>query len=108
MNAKSFFCVAAGLFLLTAAYTIGASRAQGQVTGSRVVGVTGGVLSPLGISGAVVAVADNGDWYYVQTFDGVAPRPWSSVAWQRGGNIGTATIGAGAMPWSGVKDSYRK
>jgi|CXWL01.1.fsa_nt_gi hypothetical protein len=109
MNAKSFFYVAAGLFLLTAAYTIGASRAQGQATSSHVVGVTGGFRSPAtGFpEGSAVAVTDNGDWYYLDGFDGV-PRPWSSVTWQRGGNIGLGTVGIGAVPWSGVKDSYRK
>lgn len=109
MNAKSFFYGAASLFLLTAAYTLGASRAQGQATSNHVVGVAGGIRSAAtGYEGStVVAVVDNGDWYYLDTFSG-APGPWSTVTWQRGGNIGVGTVGTGAMPWSSVKDGYRK
>ena len=109
MNAKGFFYIAAGTFFLTAAYALGASRVQGQATSNHIVGVTGGIRSAAtGYEGSsVVAVVDNGDWYYLDTFTG-APRPWSTVTWQRGGNIGVGAVGTNGMPWSGVKDGYRK
>ena len=108
MNAKRFFYIAAGLFLLTGAYSLAASRAQGQVSGTHIVGVAAGLAPPDHGGPAAIAVADNGDWYYLVGWDGVAARPWSSIAWQRGGSIGLGTVSAEALPWSRVKGSYRK
>ena len=106
MNAKRFFYSAAGLFLLTAAYTLGAGRAHGQVPTSRVVGIAHATLDGGGnLREGLVVVTENGDWYYKVTFPDAT---WPNAQWIRGGNIGVGTVGVGEEPWSGIKNSYRK
>ena len=106
MNAKGFFYGAAGLCLLTVAYTVGAGRAQGQVSSNRVVGITNLTLDVDGRSDlGVMVVTENGDWYYKDTLGDSA---WRTTPWVRGGNIGVGPVGAEPVPWSGVKGAYRK
>jgi hypothetical protein len=107
MSAKRFFYSAAGLFLLTAAYTLGAGRAQGQSPTNRVVGVSNATLDNGGGSprDGLVVLTENGDWYFRVTM----PDPtWPNAPWVRGGNIGIGPVGAESVPWSGAKGSYRK
>lgn len=103
MKAKSFFYAAAGLFLLAAAYTLGASRVQGQATSNRVVGITSSAF--LGNAGyGLMAITENGDWYYQWTGNAT----WPNTPWIRGGNIGIGPIAVEPTTWSTTKSTYRK
>lgn len=101
MRAKQFFYAAAGILLLVIAYSLGASRVQGQTPMARFVGITSAGSSDTGGSTYLVAITENGDWYYQYT-NTTPPAPWAF-----GGSI------PGAVPvqqqsWSGVKQEYRK
>jgi hypothetical protein len=82
MRAKQFFYVCAGLLMLAAAYTLGASRAQGQAPEGRIV-----AAAPYGLNNAnVIVVQDDGRVFvgYMGTPPGVweelTPVPASSFA----------------------------
>jgi hypothetical protein len=106
MRAKRFFYIAAGLFLLMAAYSLGAARVQGQISTGRFVGITQAQSydSVGNLQFVAIAVAESGDWYYQVSM----PGHWPNVPWQRGGNIGGGSVGVDGATWSGSKSAYRK
>ena len=73
MRAKQFFYVCAGILLLVAAYTLGASRAQGQAPVGKVV-----AASPFGYNnGNVIVVQDDGRVFL--GYMGTAPGTWEEM-----------------------------
>jgi hypothetical protein len=61
MLAKRFFFVSAGILCLALAYHLGAASARAQAPGNSAVGIAA-------FQGARVAIAANGDTYYLGAF----------------------------------------
>jgi len=73
MRAKIFFYVSAGILMLAAAYTLGASHAQGQAPVGRVV-----AASPFGYNqGNVIVIQDDGRVFL--GYMGTAPGTWEEM-----------------------------
>jgi hypothetical protein len=100
MRAKQFFYVCAGLFLLVAAYSLGASKVESQTTPDQTVAAA--YFAPGG-SGLAIVVTTNGDVYYDSQSAGLVDY------WHRAGNVfATRPISVEGKTWSGVKEGYRK
>ena len=93
MNAKRFLYGAAGLLLFTAAYTLGAGRAQGQATSNRVVGVSNVTLDNGGNPReGVLVVTENGEPDFKTVAGGASGGRFRCVH-RRGKGNGVKTVG---------------
>ena len=112
MRARSFFYAAAGLFLLVAAYSIGAHRADAQ-SGGQFVALTTTEYS--GTTMGYLAITATGDCYGniariscvpggTPSFDG---SPGCST-WGYMGNVLGGSVQVQAKSMSDVKGSYRR
>jgi hypothetical protein len=73
MRAKQFFYACAGILMLVAAYSIGASRAQGQSPVGRIV-----AASPFGqYNSNIIVVQDDGRVF--MGYMGTAPGTWEEL-----------------------------
>jgi hypothetical protein len=111
MNAKRFFYVCAGLFLLVAAYSLGAHRADAQ---------SGGQFAGISVyAGTTTAITSSGDVYAINAAPSVASGTYCEFGWSPPyfgcvntwtylGNVLGGTVPAAGSTWSGVKGGYRK
>lgn len=73
MRAKQFFYACAGILMLVAAYTLGASRAQGQAPVGRIV-----AASPFGqYNSNIIVVQDDGRVF--MGYMGTPPGAWEEL-----------------------------
>jgi hypothetical protein len=112
MNAKRFFYVCAGLFLLVAAYSIGAKKADAQAGGPFV-----GLVATESNGVSYLAITASGECYGNVArvdCDGPGSTPYfmdtgrGCVGWTYLGTILNGTVPAAGSTWSGVKNGYRK
>ena len=117
MNAKKFFYVCSGLFLLVAAYSVGARRADAQA-GGQFAAFTSTLSYPAGYP-VPLAITASGDIYtrpvalQVDCQGGVSWTPAAGggciePGWVYMGNVLGGSIQVEGKTWSDVKDGYRK
>ena len=101
MTARNFFFVAAGIFLLAAAYGLGASRLEAQG------GTTFAGISTLGTGSSTLAITTSGDVYFINA--GVSCQGWldPGCEWTFIGNVLDQPISTDASSFGKIKGAYR-
>jgi len=99
MRAKQFFYTSAGILLLVIAYSVGASRAQGQAQGDQIAALINQTTDG---SERYMAVTTNGDVYTAADLNNGIPGAWTFR------NNVFGNVASQGRTWSGVKQQYRK